>query len=80
MQLITRQTHVDRLPESNFKTHIQMRFDQLSKDTDIPPIIVLIEKGDDITSLEYAFVGPDGLLSDIFEDHESGHLEFSRPY
>ena len=49
MQLITHRTHLDELPESPLKTHIQTRFDQLSEDTDVPPNIILVEEGDDIT-------------------------------
>jgi hypothetical protein len=59
MQLITHQTHVDKLLESNLKAHIQVRYDQLSEDTDVPPNIVLVEDGDDITGPDYAFVGPE---------------------
>jgi hypothetical protein len=80
MRLITHQTHLDALPASDLKTHITARFDQLSEDTDVPPNIVLVEEGDDVTGPDYAFVGPDGLLSDLFEEHAPGHPEFSRPY
>ena len=80
MQQITHQSHIDKLPASPLRLHIQKRFDQLSEDTDVPPNIVLTEKGDDITGPDYAFVGPRGLLSDLFEEHEPGHPEFARPY
>ena len=80
MQLITHRSHLDALPASDLKIHIQKRFDQLSEDTDVPPNIVLVETGDAITGPDYAFVGPDGLLSDLFEEHEPGHPEFARPY
>jgi hypothetical protein len=80
VQLITHQSHLDALPASDLKTHIQSRFDQLSEDTDAPPNIVLVEADDDITGPDCAFVGPNGLLSDLFEEHAPGHPEFSRPY
>ena len=80
MQLITHQSHLDALPPSPLKTHIIARFDQLSEDTDVPPNIVLVETGDDITDPGYAFVGPRGLLSDLFEEHAPGNPEFARPY
>jgi hypothetical protein len=80
MQLITHQSHLDAFPSSDLKTHIQARFDQLSEDTDVPPNIVLVEDADDVTGPDYAFVGPNGLLSDLFEEHAPGHPEFSRPY
>ena len=48
MQLITHRSHLDDLPASPFKTHIQARFDQLSEDSDVPPNIILVEEDDDI--------------------------------
>jgi hypothetical protein len=80
MQLITHRNQFNVLPLSPLKTHIQSRFDQLSEDTDLPPSIILVDDDDDITGPDYAFVGPRGLLSDLFEEHEPGHPEFSRPY
>jgi hypothetical protein len=80
MQLITHQHHIDQLSDSFLKAHIQVRFDQLSEDTDVPPNIILVENGDDITGPPYAFVGPRGLLSDLFDEHEPGHPEFARSY
>ena len=80
MQLITHSSHLDALPASNLKTHIQARFNQLSEDTDVPPNIVLVEATDDVTGPDYAFIGNRGLLSDLFEEHAPGHPEFSRPY
>ena len=63
MQLITHRSHLDELPESPLKTHIQKRFDQLSEDTDVPPNLILVETGDDITGPRYAFIGPSGSQS-----------------
>jgi hypothetical protein len=80
VQLITHQSHIDPLPESPLKSHVQACFDQLSEDTDIPPNIIFVETGDDITGPGYAFVGPDGLLSDLFEEHAPGNPEFVRPF
>jgi hypothetical protein len=80
MQLITHQSHLDILPASDLKAHIQARFNQLSEDTDVPPNIVLVEATDDITGPDCAFVGSRGLLSDLFEEHRPGHPEFCRPY
>jgi len=80
VQLITHQTHLDALSSCPIKTHIQTRFDQLSEDTDVPPNIVLVEANDDITGPDYAFVGNNGLLSDLWDEHEPGHPEFVRPY
>ena len=69
MQLITHRSHLDALSESPLKSHIQARFDPLSEDTDVPPNIVLVEATDDIIGPDYAFVGPKGLLSDMFEGY-----------
>ena len=80
MQLITHRSHLDALPASDIKTHIQKRFDQLSEDTDAPPNIILVESDDDITGPGYAFIGNRGLLSDLWEEHELRHPEFCRPY
>jgi hypothetical protein len=80
MQLITHQYQIDKLPASPLRLHIQTRVDQLAEDTDVPPNIILVENGDDITGPNYAFVGPRGLLSDLFDDHQPGHPEFARPY
>ena len=80
MQLITHISHLNALPASPLKIHITARFEQLSEDTDVPPNLILVEADDDITGPDYAFVGPNGLLSDLFEEHEPGHPEFARPY
>jgi hypothetical protein len=79
MQLITHRSHLDAFPASPLKTHIQARFDQLSEDTDVPPNLVLVEPNDFITGPDYAFIGPKGLLSDLFEEHEPCHAGFVRP-
>jgi hypothetical protein len=78
MQLITHRSHLGALPASDLKPHIQSRFDQLSEDTDVPPNLVLVEEDDDITGPDYAFVGNNGLLSDLFEEFNSGEIGFVR--
>ena len=80
MQIFHSQVLIDRLSRSDLKIHIQHRFDQLSEDTDVPPNLILVEPHDDITGAAYNFVGPQGLLSDLFEEHEPGHPGFCRPY
>ena len=80
MRLITHRSHLDALPASPLKDHITSRFDQLSEDTDVPPNLMLVECGDDITGPDYAFVGNQGLLSDLFEEHAPEHPEFVRSY
>jgi len=78
--LITHQSHIDNLPQSPLKSHIQARFSQLSEDTDVPPNIILVEATDNITGPDYAFVGPKGLLSDLFEESTPGETGFVRPF
>ena len=80
VQLITPQSHIDQLPASPLKIHIQARFDQLSEDTDVPPNLVLVEDNDDITGPDYAFVGNNGLLSDLYEEFSPGETGFVRPF
>lgn len=80
MQLISHPNHIHRLPASPIRTHIQNRFRQLSADTDIPPIIVLVQPLDVVTGPDYAFIGDRGLLTDLWESHEPGHPEFVSPY
>ena len=80
MQLITHQHHLDALSPSPVRSHITARFPKLTEDSDVPPNLILVEEGDDITGPDYAFVGPRGLLTDLFDEHEPGHPEFARPY
>ena len=80
MQLITHQIHINKLPESPLKTHIQSRYDSLTFETDMPPNIIVVEKTDDIFSPQYAFIGNRGLLSDLYEKHEPREDGFTRPY
>ena len=63
MQLITHRSHLDALPPSDLKIHLQARYNQLSEDTDVPPNLVLVDRGDEITGPDYAFVGLIGLMS-----------------
>ena len=64
MQLITHQLHINKLPDSKIKTHIQSRYDSLTFETDVPPNIILVE----------------GLLSDVYEQAEPGDPAFTRPH
>jgi hypothetical protein len=77
MQLITHRSHLDELPESPLKTHIQKRFDQLSEDTDVPPLIFLLEKLDNPTSPEFSFLGSAGMCSDLFGSCRPGDPDFA---
>jgi hypothetical protein len=81
MQIYHSQALIDRLPASLLKIHIQKRFDTLFEtEDDLLPNLVLVEATDDVIGPDYSFVGPDGLLSDLWEEHEPGHPEFARPF
>ena len=80
MQLFTHQIHVNQIQESPIKAHIQKRFDSLTFETDVPPNIIVVESGDDISGSNYAFIGNNGLLSDLFEEFSPGETGFVRPY
>ncbi len=59
MQLISHQNHINALPNSPLKTHIQNRFNQIIEESeDIPPIFLLVEPDDDITGPDFSIVGP----------------------
>jgi hypothetical protein len=82
MQLITHRSHLDALPESSLKAHIKKRFDEITDESndEVLPTAVLVNEGDNIAGPDYFFVGNQGLLSDLFEEHEPGHPEFARPF
>lgn len=81
MKLLSHINKIENLPPSPLKDHINVRYQSLFEtQDDVPPNIVLVEEDDDITGSDFAFVGPRGLLSDLFEEHEPGHPEFARPY
>ena len=46
----------------------------------MPPNLILVESNDDITGPDYAFVGSNGLLSDLFDEFSPGETGFVRPY
>jgi hypothetical protein len=78
MILIKAQCQLDAMPASDLKSHLQARYRTLYEDN-FGPVFGIVED-DDITGLDYAFIGNQGLLSDLFEEHEPGHPEFARPY
>lgn len=80
MQLITHQNHIDRLPQSALKTHIQKRFNQIISESDGAevPVVILVEPKD--SDSDHAFIGPNGLLTDLWEEHEPQQERFVRPY
>ena len=80
MQLITHQSHLSHLPQDTLAEFIIKRFEQLTEDTDVPPTIILVNLDDDISGPDYAFVGCNGLLSDLLEEHNPREVGFNRPY
>lgn len=80
MQLITHQHHLDTLPESSLKAHIQARFNQLSEDTDVPPNILIIEESDNVAGPDFTFINEvHGLLGDLYNEHNPGEKGFISP-
>ena len=70
MLLITHQTHIDTLPESPIKQHVQRRFRQYTQNREeIPPVFILIESLGDLTSIDLKILGSAGICSDLFDSH-----------
>lgn len=80
MQLITHQLHINKLPDSPLKTHIQTPSNSLTFESDISPNIILVEATDDVTGADYAFIGNRGLISDVYEQQDPNEPGFVRPY
>jgi hypothetical protein len=69
MQLITHQSHLDALPTSDLKTHIQKRCNQLSQDSDVPPTIIILTPDTNFKSPALHFLGESGVYSDMLGEH-----------
>ena len=70
MQLITHQNHIDPLPESPLKIHIQRRFSQYTENPEeIPPVFIILESLGDLTSQDLKFLGSAGICSDLSDSH-----------
>ena len=81
MQLLSTISKINDLPPSGIKDHIKATYLSLVEtDDDIPPIFIIVEEDDDITGPDYAFIGSQGLLSDLWDRHKPRHPKFSRPY
>ncbi len=80
MRRISHSLHIPNIPDDALAEFIIKRFEQLSSDTDIPPTIILANPEDDITGPDYAFVGNNGLLSDLYEEFSPGETGFVRPF
>jgi hypothetical protein len=81
MQIITNRNQLNDKPPSPLRDHLLNRYNGLVEtEDDLPPIFIIAEHHDDITGPDYAFIGPQGLLSDLFDEHQPGHPEFARPY
>jgi len=78
--LISHRAQLDALKPSPIRTHITARFNQLSEETDIPPIIILIESLSDIKNSNLEFLGSRGLLSDLNELHSPKEPGFIRVF
>lgn len=76
MQLITHQHHLNALPESPIKRHVQKRFDQLTEDTDLPPTIMVLFPDSVLQGSEVSFLGESGIYSDLFGKSQPGDPDF----
>ena len=70
MILITHPSHLKVLPSSKFKQHLHSLIHQHSKETDVPAIIFTLRSDDNPNSPDFQFVGSNGLLSDLFDEHQ----------
>ena len=77
MRIVTHQTHLNQLPTSPLKIHLQTLFDQLSAGTDVPPNILVLEYNDKPNDPELSFLGSNGMCSDLFESHQPGEPDFA---
>ncbi len=80
MHRISHRNHITSAIPEDLTEFIIKRFEQLAEETDVPPIIILVKQGDNITGPDYAFIGNRGLLSDDYEEFEPGESGFVRPY
>ena len=77
MQLITHNSHLNSIPASDLMTYITHRFNQISEDSDVPPTIILLEPTDELRSLEFQFIGPQGMVSDLLDEIQPGEEGFT---
>ncbi|WP_373054447.1 hypothetical protein [Thioalkalivibrio sp.] len=47
---------------------------------DATATLYVVEDGDDVAGPDYAFVGPRGLLSDLWDERKVGDRQFTRPF
>lgn len=80
MHRISHRNHITPYIPDELTDFIIRRFDQLAQETDVPPIIILVKPGDDITGPDHAFIGPQGLLSDLYEEYDPLDPGLVRPY
>lgn len=70
MQLITHQTHIDKLPKSPIRQYIKRRFLQYTENPEeVPPLFILIENPLDLSSQDLKFLGSAGICSDMLDSH-----------
>ena len=72
MILITHQSHLKVLPSSKFKQHLQSTIQQYSEESDVPHTFIIYEPNELPSSPDCQFVGPNGLLSDLYDEHFPG--------
>jgi len=80
MNLITTEQSIRELCPPELISYITQRYQSLEQDTDIPPTIILVKPEDDTKSPDFQFIGPNGLLSDIFDEHQPGEIGFQHSF
>lgn len=82
MQRISHRNHINADIPAELNDFIHRRYEQLVEDSggEVIPIIILVEPGDNISGSDYAFIGPQGLLSDLYEEFDPLEPGFIRPY
>ena len=80
MNRISHPNHINKTIPDELLKFIIKRFESIAQDTDVPPIIILVKPDDNITGPDYAFIGNQGLLSDLYEEFEPQQEGFIRPF
>ena len=80
MFIINHPSHIDHLPPDPISKLAAARFRQLSEDTDLPPCIILMDPLDNPRNSEFFFIGSNGLVSDLYDEHKPGEEGFTSPF
>ncbi len=79
MQLFTSLPQINSLPASDLKEHLEHRYRTLYED-DLGPVFIVVDSVKEITGNNFSFIGSNGLISGLWDQHTPRHPEFVRPY